>query len=99
MAKMFGFQRDYRQAVLTEEFERMVHENAYYIWRDKEADRSHRNWCDAWSQLSAELGCFPPVSEINQRARELWLARKDAQAVEDWLEAQRRVALSFVVVT
>jgi hypothetical protein len=80
------------------EFESRVRLCALQIWRTKEPRRTDENWLNAISLLFNELGCYPSTRQIRGRAWELWLQRKDSQATEDWLEAERFVASNFEVV-
>jgi len=86
-----------KKLVGAEEFHQRVRLEAYQIWQSSERRGRDHDWSDATAVLYRELGSFLPSEEIRKKAKELWLSRKDDQALEDWLEAERRVLESFQV--
>lgn len=77
------------------EFNQLVAKTAQTIWNRNEQDRRCHDWCDAWPLCLKELGHIPSLTERAERARRLWQQRKDTQATEDWLEAERKVAALY----
>jgi len=73
-----------RSALTREQFTFQVRHAAYHNWTALEHQRSVSNWNDAGRQLYQELGRLIKREELEQRARELWLKRKDAEAYQDW---------------
>lgn len=74
-------------SVSAEAFQQEVSNRAYRYWEEREGHRRDCNWMDAMDQLLHELHRYPLTSKIRERAYQLWLARKDGQAVEDWIAA------------
>lgn len=82
-------------AVSAAEFERLVQEKAYYIWRYKESGRRTGDAYEAAGQLRKERHMY--VSEklsdadVAVRALQIYEARKDATALADHLAAEEFV--------
>jgi hypothetical protein len=74
--------------MLTDSMRRKVEARAFDIFREKEPRRTLRDWQKAQTELHQELRRQPTEREIQDRAEELWLSRKDADARGDWLEAE-----------
>ncbi len=81
----------------SEEFYKLVSEKAHNIWSTCEKSRKASNWCDAWPLCLKEHGHIPSPTEHKNCAERLWRERKDAEAMEDWLEAEREVAKMYSV--
>jgi len=79
------------------EFNERVANEARAIWSDREEYICRNNWFDAWDLFLKETGRIPSLNERRERARQLWLKRKDGQAVADWLEAEKKVAALYTV--
>ncbi|MDO8668048.1 MAG: DUF2934 domain-containing protein [bacterium] len=79
------------------EFNELVAKAAQHIWSRYEQDRSQHNWCDAWDLFIKESGHIPSLTERTERAKHLWQERKDGQATEDWLKAEKKVAALYTV--
>jgi len=86
-------------AISPEEFHELVATEARTIWDSKQVARRHANWCHAWEFLRQELGHIPSPTQHCERAHQLWLERKDTQAFEDWLIAEKKVGALYTVAT
>lgn len=73
-------------------FHKLVAERAHVLWSDKEIDRRRRNWEEAWQLCIKELGHIPSLAQRKERAERLSREKVGAQALEDWLEAEKVIA-------
>ncbi len=85
--------------ITAEELRQNIQKVSHYVWERQEAHRSHCNWMYAIEQLVKEKnGVFPSSEEINRRAYQLWLERKDEQAHQDWCQAEALQRQYFEIV-
>ncbi|MEK7507465.1 MAG: hypothetical protein AAB602_00060 [Patescibacteria group bacterium] len=82
-----------------QEFHELVETKANAIWKEKERARRVQDWYDSWGLCLQELGRIPSLAERNDRARRLYELRKDTQAVQDWLDAEKIIAATHAVAT
>lgn len=78
-----------------QEFDGLVAQTAFALCGNKERDRSWQNWYDAWPLCLSELGRIPTPLERRERAERLWQERKQAQALEDWLQAEKQISALY----
>jgi len=69
---------------------KMTEERANQLWLERERPRREQDWFHALNQLINELGHFPSPAQRTERARRLHEQRKGSQAIEDWLDAERK---------
>jgi len=80
-----------------QKFEQLIKEKAHRLWERGRGNREMQDWDDAWHQLDRELGHIPSRPQQKVRAEQLHQGRKEAQAREDWLQAERCIAQLFTV--
>ena len=78
-----------RYAQTPAEFHRLIEAAAFLIWKENAGIRDGRNWTDAVTELTQELGRAPNNEEAIRRAHQLWERRRPGQALEDWAKAER----------
>ena len=82
----------------------MVQREAYSIWKSREQDRRRRNWYAAHSQFALALSGVDPIfswdpryEKIETLAEQIYQRAKAADALRDWLEAEKFIALHYMV--
>ena len=94
MAVLFNFRAGtVRRTISREYFEHTVSGRAYQKWKSKESGRRVRNWLQAIEELGFEY-VYATRDESRHlktdlKAYEVYERRKDADALEDWCEAER----------
>ena len=78
----------------------VVEIEAYRIWQRKIWLRRNRDWHDAHGAFAFRLidpiyFCDPRHEQVRIRAEQLYHERKAADALEDWLQAERLVAATY----
>ena len=84
-------------AVSRFEFHELVAKEAQGIWDRQEGGRRQRNWYDSLERCCKELGHVPSQAERKACAERIHRERKDAQALDDWLLAEKRVAALYTI--
>lgn len=79
------------------EFNNLVREKARQIWGNLHDWRTRENWYDAFKICCNKLGHIPSPSQRAEQAYQLWLQKKDDQAKEDWLSAEKQVLALYTV--
>lgn len=78
-----------------EKFSHLVQVRAWLRWHDKEKRRRDRNWYEAehlfgtFSHPPFGIGYSPLREKIRNEAEKVYRLHKDADALEDWLEAEQ----------
>lgn len=77
------------------EFNQLVAEAAQTIWNRNEQNRRCHDWYDAWDLFLKETSRIPSLAERKERAGRLWQERKETQATEDWLQAEKIISAFY----
>lgn len=92
-----------RQMVSRQEFENIVSTWAWHRWSSREQSRRDRNWYEAQRTLGLKahsgIDLFGIRERIRSKAEEVYCQHKDADALEDWLEAERDVSQYHEVIS
>ncbi len=90
-----------KHIVTRERFNSEVQRCAYTIWQSREYSRRFRNWMQAIRDLGYKDHIFsndPRRQTVKAQTEQIYLERKDADALLDWTDAEQQV-LTFYQIT
>ena len=96
IVKNFEILQQRPQTVHVERFNNLVARMAHSIWFYEEKELAHQDWMCAVRQFQKE-GKSLSTNALNERAHQLWLARKDANAAWNWQRAVWRVSDEYMI--
>lgn len=91
-----------KNRISSQDWEALVRQRAWWLFLEREPGRRYRDWLDAISQCGL-YGVFvtskhPRWAEIQTKAHQIWLNRKDRDAEQDWFDAEAIVNREYEVV-
>ena len=83
--------------VTREAFRGLVQAEAYRLWQEREVDRRHHNIGQASYALRREGVIVPTEEQLKERAYFLGQNSSEANARQDWHDAEESVGMNFII--